>query len=81
MEQGKLLSAEVLPKVSKELRKSAEEGGAYLKALEGLQVTEGQFKTKIQRSADTIFNSGFEKGISGLYKELSEQLDNSMGTQ
>jgi hypothetical protein len=72
MEQGQLVSAEVLPKVAKEFKKSATEGGAYELALKGLRVTEGQFATSVQRSAKTIFNSGFEKGLSELYGTLSE---------
>ena len=72
MEQGKLLSADVLPKVAKEFRKSALEGGAFDKALQGLRVTEGQFITGAQRAGDTIFKSGFSEGLSELYKTMSE---------
>lgn len=77
MEQGKLLSSEVLPKVSAELKKSAEAGGAFEKAKLGLQVTKGRFITNAQRSGDKIFSSGFEKGLSKLYKTLSEELKES----
>ena len=81
MEQGQLIASEVLPKVGDEFRKAARDGGAYKKALEGLRATEGQFSTEVQRSADTIFKSGFEKGLSQLYKELSTQLKGTTASQ
>lgn len=81
MEQGQLIASEVLPKVGDEFRRAARDGGAYKKALEGLRVTEGQFSTEVQRSADTIFKSGFEKGLSELYKELSTQLKGTTSSQ
>lgn len=77
MEQGQLLSAEVLPKVAAEFKKSAKEGGAYTLALQGLRVKEGQFMTGMQRAGKTIFNSGFEKGLANLYGTLSTMFENS----
>ncbi|ASU03367.1 hypothetical protein [Pseudoalteromonas phage J2-1] len=77
MEQGQLASSEVLPKVAKEFRKAALEGGAYALALQGLRVKEGQFMTGMQRAGKTIFNSGFEEGLSNLYGTLSEIFENS----
>ena len=77
MEQGKLLSSEVLPKVAEEFRKSALAGGAYGQALKGLRVTEGQLVTEGQRAGNTIFKSGFEEGLSQLYKTISELLKTS----
>lgn len=81
MEKGELIASEVLPKVGKEFRKAARDGGAYDLALQGLRVTEGQFITQSQRAADTIFKSGFEKGLSELYKELSTQIQSSTTSQ
>lgn len=77
MEQGKLVSSEVLPKVAAELRKSALAGGAYELALKGLRVTEGQFLTETTRAGNTIFKSGFSAGLSELYETLSETLKDS----
>ncbi|APC44448.1 hypothetical protein [Pseudoalteromonas phage PH357] len=77
MEQGKLVSAEVLPKVAKEFQKAALEGGAFEQALKGLRVTEGQMMTSTQRAADTIFKSGFSEGLSELYKTISQILKDS----
>lgn len=72
MEQGQLVSSEVLPKVAAELKKAALEGGAFEKALKGLKVTEGQLGTDFQRAGKKIFNSGFEDGMSEMYKTLSD---------
>lgn len=77
MEAGQLVSSEVLPKVAAELKKAALEGGAFDKALKGLRVTEGQMMTDSQRAGNTIFKSGFEEGLSQLYKTISELLKTS----
>lgn len=77
MEQGQLVSSEVLPKVAAELKKAALEGGAFDKALQGLRVTEGQMITETQRAGDTIFKSGFSEGLSNLYKTISQILKTS----
>lgn len=71
---GQLVSSDVLPKVAKELRKSALAGGAFELALKGLQVTEGKFITQSQRAGDEIFKSGFAEGLSELYQTLSDEL-------
>lgn len=74
---GQLVSSEVLPKVAAELKKSALAGGAFEQALKGLRVTEGQLMTESQRAGNTIFKSGFEEGLSSLYKTISELLKTS----
>lgn len=77
MEQGQLVSSEVLPKVAAELKKAALEGGAFEKALKGLRVTEGQMITESQRAGNTIFKSGFSEGLSELYKTIGDILKDS----
>ena len=74
---GQLVSSEVLPKVAAELKKSALAGGAFEQALKGLRVTEGQMMTDSQRAGNIIFKSGFEEGLSSLYKTISEILKTS----
>ena len=74
MEQGQLVSSEVLPKVAAELKKAALEGGAFDKALKGLRVTEGQMITESQRAGNKIFKSGFSEGLSELYKTIGDLL-------
>ena len=77
MENGQLVSSEVLPKVAAELKKAALEGGAFEQALKGLRVTEGQMITESQRAGNKIFKSGFSEGLSELYKTISEILKNA----
>lgn len=74
MESGSVLASEALPRVAKEYRKAAIAGGAYDLALQGLRVTEGQFVTESQRAGKIIFSSGFEDGLSRLYKTMSRLL-------
>ena len=81
MENGQLVSSEVLPKVAKELKKSALAGGAFEKALKSLQVTQGQLITGSQRMADTVFSNGFAEGLSELYKTLSDDMKSTGKSQ
>ena len=77
MENGQLYASEVLPKVAKEFKKAALEGGAYALALKGLRVTEGQMIKASQEAGDKIFKSGFSEGLSDLYKTIAELLKDS----
>lgn len=80
MELGTLIASEVLPKVAKEYRKAALEGGAYELALKGLTVTEGKFLTQSQKAGDKIFKGGFSVGLAKLYDDLAKLL-RDMGPQ
>jgi len=77
MEDGQLFAKDVLPKVAKGFIEAANAGGAYQKSLEGLRVTEGQLGTDLERAGKSIFISGFEEGLSKLYKTLSDILRDS----
>ena len=71
MEAGKLLSADVLPKVSKQMKIAANQGGALEKKLQTTRVAQGQFFGGLEKSADKIFKSGFGEGLAGLFRELT----------
>lgn len=77
MEQGKLISSEVLPKVAAAYREAADAGGAYQLALKGLRVTEGQMVKSTQEAGEKIFQSGFNEGLSKLYETIAKLLANS----
>lgn len=74
MEQGTIVSAEVLPKVAKEMAKAARSGGALAAALKTVRVQEGNFNTQLQKSQDTIFNSGYGEGLASFYKRMVDVL-------
>lgn len=77
MEQGKLLSAEVLPKVAAVMKDMANAGGALEAKMNSARVAQGQFTTAMQLSADKIFNSGFGKGIADLFRTMTDSMEDN----
>jgi len=74
MEQGTIVSSEVLPKVAKEFAKAARSGGALAEALNTVRVQQGRFLTDTQKAQNTIFTNGFGEGLASAYKTLSQVL-------
>jgi len=77
MEAGKLLSADVLPKVAKELRRTANSGGALEMRMKSMRVAQGRFFKQVESGADTIFTAGFDVGGGEMFNEMADQLDKS----
>ncbi len=77
MERGELMASEVLPKVAKEFARTARDGGALAKAMETARVQQRRFVTGAQEASDTIFQGGFGKGLSDMFKELTDSLGES----
>lgn len=75
MEQGQVISAEVLPKVAKEMRKAAMAGGALEQKLTSTRVAQGQFTTAMQLAQDKVFKSGFDKGLAGLFQTMTTSMN------
>lgn len=74
MERGELVSAEVLPKVAKEMAKAAQAGGALALKLESVRVTQGQFFNEMAISADTVFGNGYSSGLAFMFESLTQAL-------
>lgn len=72
MEQGKLLAADVLPKVGREMKKVAAVGLA--EKLETTRVAQGRFLNEMQKAQNKIFKGGFDQGLAGLFNSMSEQI-------
>ena len=70
MEQGTIVSSEILPKVAKEFAKAARQGGALGEALKTVRVQQGKFLTQSQKAQNTIFKSGFGEGLSSFYQTM-----------
>jgi len=75
MEAGKLLSADVLPKVAKELRRTANSGGALEMRMKSMRVAQGRFFKQVESGADTIFTAGFDIGGGEMFNEMADELD------
>lgn len=74
MEDGKLISAEVLPKVAKEMRRVANEGGALELKLGSARVAQGQFFNELDLASKKVFGDGYSTGLSVLFKTLATTL-------
>lgn len=76
MELGQL-GTDVLPAFGRELRKIAMQGGALAEKIESARVAQRGFVTQLQKSQDVVFQSGFEEGISELFRSMIENLKDS----
>ena len=74
MEDGKAISADILPKVAKEMRKVANSGGALANKLNSARVAQGRFFNQLEQGQNRIFEGGFGQGIAGMFNELSDVL-------
>lgn len=72
MEDGKLLSKDVLPAFAAQLRKAAQNNGGLEQALLSNRVAMNRMITSTQNAADMIFKSGWEEGLTELFNTIAE---------
>lgn len=77
MEAGELMAEEFLPELSKELMKSANEGGALEKAIKSTGAAIGRFQTNVFLANKTFNEAGFDRGIRNLLNTMSEFINKS----
>lgn len=77
IESGQLMATDVLPKVAKQMKAMANAGGALDAKLQTVRVTQGQFTNELQLAQNKIFNSGYNKGLAQLFKNLTDTLGNN----
>ena len=71
MEAGKVMAAEVLPKLAKEYRKAAMGNGAFDAASKKTRAELNRFMTQLSLFKNEIFEGGFGEGLSGFFKMTS----------
>ncbi len=71
MEEGKLMSADVLPAFAAQLRKAAQANGGLEQALLSNRVAMNRMITSTQNAADMIFKSGWEEGLTELFNTIA----------
>lgn len=74
IEAGKILTKDVLPKFSQELRKMSRAGGALDKTMES---TPAQFQRFMNALTDTklaFYDNGMDKGLAYMFKSLADSL-------
>lgn len=74
MEAGKVMAAEVLPKLAKEYRKAAMGNGAFDAASKKTRAELNRFMTQLSLFKNEIFEGGFGEGLSGFFKMTSTLL-------
>lgn len=81
LEQGQVLAADLLPKLTPLIKKLANNNSALATQLESARIAENRFIHDYKAGAKTIFNSGFEEGLKELYTTLSEEISGSGKSQ
>ncbi|AUR94304.1 hypothetical protein NVP1193O_173 [Vibrio phage 1.193.O._10N.286.52.C6] len=71
MEEGKLMSADVLPAFAEQLRAAAQANGGLDQALLSNRVAMNRMITSTQNAADMIFKSGWEEGLTEVFNTLA----------
>ncbi|AUR87561.1 TMhelix containing protein [Vibrio phage 1.101.O._10N.261.45.C6] len=72
MEEGKLMSSELLPYFGREIKQLTDDG--FEKAMKSNRVAMGRFKNTLESTANLIFKSGWSEGLT----ELFDSSDNSL---
>lgn len=72
MEDGKLLAGDVLPKVAKELRKTAKSGGALDNAMDMNRISMNRMITAFQEMGQAFFESGFGGVMTNLFDGIRD---------
>lgn len=76
MELGQLGQEYLVPFMNA-MGEIANEGNAVAKAMETARTQEKRFINQSKQAANTIFKSGFEQGLTNLYKTLTDILENA----
>jgi len=72
MENGKLLSSEILPHFATELHKAAQANGALEKAMVSNKAEMNRMINSYENAANIIFDSGMEEGLTSLFKSIAD---------
>jgi hypothetical protein len=79
MEAGKVIAAEVLPKLAKEYRKAAMDNGAFGAASKKTRAELNRFLAELSLIKNAIFTGGFGEGLAYAFKGMADFLQASKG--
>ena len=74
MQNGELVAEEVLPKLSDEMLKMANTGGALDKAMTNTSAAIARFRTNLWLANRTFNESGFDKSVRNLFNSMSDAI-------
>lgn len=75
VEDGKVLTKDVLPKFSEELKKMSRAGGALDKTMESTPAQFMRFMNALTETKLAFYGSGMDEGLSYMFKSFSEILE------
>jgi hypothetical protein len=78
MEAGSLMTADVLPKLTKQMKMVARENGALDKAMQSVNSEQQRFNTNMALAKKEIFDGGFGEGMADFFGSLSSTIKNSL---
>ncbi|EPZ0269680.1 MULTISPECIES: tape measure protein [Serratia] len=80
MEEGKLMSKDILPAVADEFKALARNGGALDKAVNSNRASFQRLKTAMQASMGEFFDGGFGSALTTAFDTISAALNNNADT-
>ncbi|WP_241174006.1 tape measure protein [Serratia marcescens] len=80
MEEGKLMSKDILPAVADEFKALARNGGALDKAVNSNRASFQRLQTAIQNSMGQFFDGGFGSALTSAFDTMSAALNNNADT-
>lgn len=79
MQQGKLMSKDILPYVAKEMKNAARAGGALERAMHSNRAAWQRMQTSMQNAMNVFFTSGFGAELTSAFDAISAAIDGSGG--
>lgn len=80
MEEGKLMSKDILPAVADEFKALARNGGALDKAVNSNRASFQRLQTAMQNSMGQFFDGGFGSALTSAFDTMSAALNNNADT-
>lgn len=77
MQDGKLMSKDILPEVAKQMKAAARSGGALDKAVNSNRAAWQRLQTSLQNAMNVFFTSGFGSSLTTAFDSISAAIDGS----
>ncbi|WP_349886170.1 tape measure protein [Pantoea ananatis] len=77
MQDGKLMSKDILPEVAKQMKAAARSGGALDKAVNSNRAAWQRLQTSLQNAMNVFFTSGFGSSLTTAFDSIAAAIDGS----
>jgi hypothetical protein len=75
MEAGQLMTADVLPKLTKRMSEFARENGALGKSMQTVNAEQGRFQTALTGGKEALFKGGMGEGMAYFFRNTANLLN------